>query len=171
MNSENSSFFGSNRSLSRVHCTHVQEILDYYKLKTKKNKTGYIYEFGAYARLTDSREASFKVEAPQVSSFSARGPVYANTVTSVIADVLKPDILAPGNQIWGAWSPAGIDMNGYSGKTPKLILRIESTSESLWVTAGSQPPISSSPDLDIQHTTTQPRECSACVTFIYHRLI
>ncbi|KAL3681071.1 hypothetical protein R1sor_024027 [Riccia sorocarpa] len=97
------------------------EILKQYKQKTKKYSDGHIREFGAYARLPDSRVASYKVEAPQVSSFSARGPTYANTVTSVVADVLKPDIVAPGSQIWGAWSPRAIDVNGYSGQEFALL--------------------------------------------------
>ncbi|KAL2620970.1 hypothetical protein R1flu_001175 [Riccia fluitans] len=97
------------------------EILKRYKQKTKMNRDGQVREFGAYARLSDSRVASYKVQAPQVSSFSARGPTYANTVTSVFADILKPDILAPGSQIWGAWSPTATDVNGYSGQEFALL--------------------------------------------------
>ncbi|KAH7405161.1 hypothetical protein KP509_15G059300 [Ceratopteris richardii] len=49
--------------------------------------------------------------APEVSSFSSRGP---NTITP---DVLKPDIAAPGLNILAAWSPLnmGIEYNIVSG--------------------------------------------------------
>eukprot|EP00249_Psilotum_nudum_P036263 c6675_g1_i1 orf=482-2788(-) len=49
--------------------------------------------------------------APQVAVFSARGP---NPIT---ADILKPDITAPGLNILAAWSPAkqGLDFNIVSG--------------------------------------------------------
>lgn len=103
-----------------------QQILQYYRQKTKRDRDGVVKEFGAVARLKDSRRASYRVEAPQVSPFSARGPIYSNTVTSVIADVLKPDVMAPGSQIWGAWSPNGIDTNGYNGKIFVQEQRLES---------------------------------------------
>ncbi|CAM6128487.1 unnamed protein product [Calypogeia fissa] len=95
----------------------AKKILQYYRQATKKDHHGVVYEFGATARLKDSRMASYTMEAPVVSSFSARGPIYSNTVTSVVADVLKPDVMAPGSQIWGAWSPNGIDTNGYNGQS------------------------------------------------------
>lgn len=51
--------------------------------------------------------ASFMERAPVVSRFSSRGPDYIDQKRSP-ADVLKPDILAPGHQIWAAWSPMSI---------------------------------------------------------------
>jgi len=39
-----------------------------------------------------------------VSRFSSRGPDIID-INKNHADVLKPDILAPGHQIWAAWSP------------------------------------------------------------------
>ncbi|KAK9105584.1 hypothetical protein Scep_022428 [Stephania cephalantha] len=47
-------------------------------------------------------EAVRDVDAPAVISFSSRGP---NSITS---DILKPDITAPGVEIFAAWSPKAL---------------------------------------------------------------
>lgn len=95
-----------------------QVVTQYYYSAVKRDPSrgDVIIEFGAKARLRDSRNASFGAEAPKVASFSSRGPVYANTITSVTADLLKPDVLAPGSGIWAAWSPIGMDVGGFTGK-------------------------------------------------------
>ncbi|XP_062184662.1 subtilisin-like protease SBT2.4 [Phragmites australis] len=59
--------------------------------------------FGATAAINEGRVATFTDAAPVVARYSSRGPDVANA-ESTPADVLKPDILAPGNQIWAAWS-------------------------------------------------------------------
>ena len=61
-------------------------------------------KFGARAAIGDGRIASFKGQAPIVSRFSARGPDFMDKDKNP-ADILKPDILAPGHQVWAAWSP------------------------------------------------------------------
>lgn len=53
--------------------------------------------------------------APQVAMFSARGPNIKD-FSFEDADLLKPDILAPGSLIWAAWSPNGTDEPNYIGK-------------------------------------------------------
>lgn len=53
--------------------------------------------------------------APQVALFSARGPNIRD-FSFQDADLLKPDILAPGSLIWAAWSPNGTDEPNYVGK-------------------------------------------------------
>lgn len=93
----------------------MQELLDYYNSRLKRDSVGTILQSKARVRLTDSRQALLKVEAPQVAAFSSRGPVFANTITSVVADLLKPDLMAPGNEVWGAWSPSAIDVAGFTG--------------------------------------------------------
>lgn len=64
-------------------------------------------KFGARASIEDGRVASFKKKAPVVSRFSSRGPDLIDT-NKTPADVLKPDILAPGHQVWAAWSPISV---------------------------------------------------------------
>jgi hypothetical protein len=50
-----------------------------------------------------------------VALFSARGPNIKD-FSFQEADLLKPDILAPGSLIWGAWSLNGTDEPNYDGK-------------------------------------------------------
>ncbi|CAM8951347.1 unnamed protein product [Rhodiola kirilowii] len=49
-----------------------------------------------------------------VALFSARGPNIKD-FNYQDADLLKPDILAPGSLIWAAWSPNGTDEADYLG--------------------------------------------------------
>lgn len=46
--------------------------------------------------------------------FSARGPNIKD-YSFQDADLLKPDILAPGSLIWAAWTPNGTDEPNYVG--------------------------------------------------------
>ncbi|XP_004145469.3 subtilisin-like protease SBT2.4 [Cucumis sativus] len=82
----------------------TQVILKYYEENTCKDERGMVREFKGKAGIGEGRIASFGNQAPTVSRFSSRGPDYIN-INRSLADVLKPDILAPGHQIWAAWSP------------------------------------------------------------------
>lgn len=82
----------------------MQVILKYYEELTKRDKKGSGIEFGAVAAVGEGRVASFTGRSPVVSRFSSRGPDIID-INKNPADVLKPDILAPGHQIWAAWSP------------------------------------------------------------------
>nr|XP_024378520.1 subtilisin-like protease SBT2.6 [Physcomitrium patens] len=99
----------------------ASELLNFYNTRTKRDSQGNIVRFKARVKMNDSRQALFKLEAPRVTSFSSRGPVYANTITSVVADLLKPDLVAPGNEIWGAWAQNGIDVTGFVGESFAMI--------------------------------------------------
>ncbi|KAE7995356.1 hypothetical protein FH972_000165 [Carpinus fangiana] len=76
----------------------------YYEQQTNRDERGFVTKFCARAAIGDGRVASFKGVEPIVSRFSARGPDFIDTKKNP-ADVLKPDILAPGHQVWAAWSP------------------------------------------------------------------
>lgn len=73
----------------------------------ERNPEGVVVRFGAEAAIGDGRKASFNQEAPVVTWFSSRGPDIINS-NQEAADVMKPDILAPGYLIWAAWSPYSI---------------------------------------------------------------
>ncbi|KAG5101196.1 hypothetical protein JHK84_046165 [Glycine max] len=79
-------------------------ILQYYEEQTKRDMKGTATEFGAMAAVGEGRVASFTGRSPVVSRFSSRGPDIIDMHNN-LADVLKPDILAPGHQIWAAWTP------------------------------------------------------------------
>lgn len=60
--------------------------------------------FNARARILEGRHAIYTGKAPVVASYSSRGPDVNNALLQT-ADVLKPNIMAPGSSIWAAWSP------------------------------------------------------------------
>lgn len=82
----------------------VQILSRYYEQETRRGQGGALTGFGATAAIGEGRAASFGGRAPTVSRFSSRGPDYIDVKKTPI-DVLKPDILAPGHQVWAAWSP------------------------------------------------------------------
>ncbi|WCJ25751.1 subtilisin-like serine protease 3 [Euphorbia peplus] len=77
---------------------------EYYNANTIRNRSGQAVAFAARARILDGRQAIFTGQAPVVASYSSRGPDVTNALLQT-ADVLKPNILAPGSSIWAAWSP------------------------------------------------------------------
>nr|CAD1827637.1 unnamed protein product [Ananas comosus var. bracteatus] len=74
----------------------TKELIDYYNCSTKRDWAG-------------------RPVSPQVALFSSRGPGVKD-FSFQDADVLKPDILAPGNLIWAAWAPNGTDEANYVGE-------------------------------------------------------
>ncbi|XP_016508521.2 subtilisin-like protease SBT2.4 isoform X2 [Nicotiana tabacum] len=85
----------------------TQNILQYYERETVRDKNGFVVRYGGRAAISEGRIASYKGRAPIVSRFSSRGPDYIDQSKNP-TDVLKPDILAPGHQIWAAWSPMSV---------------------------------------------------------------
>ncbi|XP_002524360.2 subtilisin-like protease SBT2.6 [Ricinus communis] len=77
---------------------------EYYNSNTIRSRSGQAVAFSATARILDGRQAFFTGQAPIVASYSSRGPDVNNALLQT-ADVLKPNIMAPGSSIWAAWSP------------------------------------------------------------------
>lgn len=72
--------------------------------------------FKGTGRIGDGLMPILHKSAPQVALFSARGPNIRD-FSFQDADLLKPDILAPGSLIWAAWSLNGTDEPNYVGKS------------------------------------------------------
>ena len=99
----------------------VQELIDYYNVSTPRDWTGRVKSFEAKGRIGNGLRATLHKSAPQVALFSARGPNIKD-YSFRDADLLKPDILAPGALIWAAWAPHGTDEPNYEGKTTHFSL-------------------------------------------------
>ncbi|KAI5079743.1 hypothetical protein GOP47_0005222 [Adiantum capillus-veneris] len=89
----------------------TKTLLDYYNGASNDTAT---------VRITGSAKAKFGHEAPKVAKFSSRGPDPQNDDFRA-ADVLKPNIMAPGHMIWAGWSSVGIDSSAYQGQKFAMI--------------------------------------------------
>ncbi|XP_071742108.1 subtilisin-like protease SBT2.6 [Rutidosis leptorrhynchoides] len=96
------------------------ELIDYYKASTTRDWTGRVKSFKATGTIGDGLEPILHKSAPIVALFSARGPNIRD-YTFRDADLLKPDILAPGALIWASWSPNGTDEANYIGENFAMI--------------------------------------------------
>ncbi|KAF5197933.1 Subtilisin-like protease [Thalictrum thalictroides] len=83
----------------------VQILSEYYEQQTQRRQGGAIYK--GRASIGEGRLAYLQGRAPIVSRFSSRGPNILDT-DGDLADVLKPDVLAPGHLVWAAWSPMSV---------------------------------------------------------------
>lgn len=95
--------------------TNSMELIDYYNISTPRDWTGRVKSFKAIGSIGDGLMPILHKSAPQVALFSARGPNIKD-FSFQDADLLKPDILAPGSLIWAAWSPNGTDEPNYVGE-------------------------------------------------------
>lgn len=91
------------------------DLVDYYNISTSRDWTGRVRSFKATGSIGDGLMPILYKSAPQVALFSARGPNIRD-FSFQDADLLKPDILAPGSLIWAAWSPNGTDEANYVGE-------------------------------------------------------
>ncbi|KAJ7559871.1 hypothetical protein O6H91_04G104400 [Diphasiastrum complanatum] len=81
-------------------------ILKYYYTSRERSATGVMIGTGAQAKILGGQQANFSSIPPQVTTFSSRGPDVDSSDMNV-ADLLKPNIMAPGHLIWAAWSSIG----------------------------------------------------------------
>ncbi|XP_052180373.1 subtilisin-like protease SBT2.4 [Diospyros lotus] len=98
----------------------AQIVSQYYKENTIRDEGGSVTSYRGRAAIAEGRVASYKGLAPVVSRFSSRGPDFINNKRDP-TDVLKPDILAPGHQIWAAWSPMSVSEPILSGQNFALL--------------------------------------------------
>uniref|UniRef100_A0A2P2M2U9 Subtilase family protein n=1 Tax=Rhizophora mucronata TaxID=61149 RepID=A0A2P2M2U9_RHIMU len=95
--------------------TKSMDLIDYYNISTPRDWTRRVKSFKATGSIGDGLTPILHKSAPQVALFSARGPNIKD-FSFQDADLLKPDILAPGSLIWAAWSPDGTDEANYVGE-------------------------------------------------------
>ncbi|XP_057482871.1 subtilisin-like protease SBT2.2 [Actinidia eriantha] len=84
-------------------------LLQYYNSSLERDAlTKKIVKFGALACISGGIKASYSYSAPKIMYYSARGPDPEDSFLDD-ADILKPNLVAPGNFIWAAWSSLGTD--------------------------------------------------------------
>jgi hypothetical protein len=101
--------------ISYCKSSYFQKLIDYYNISTPRDWTGRVKSFKGLGKIGEGLIPILHKSAPQVALFSARGPNIKD-FNFQEADLLKPDILAPGSLIWAAWSPNGTDEANYVGE-------------------------------------------------------
>ncbi|XP_044495419.1 subtilisin-like protease SBT2.2 [Mangifera indica] len=92
-------------------------LLQYYNSSLERDGlTNKIIRFGAVACISGGLKANFSNLAPKVMYYSARGPDPEDTFLDD-ADIMKPNLVAPGNFIWAAWSSLGTDSVEFQGES------------------------------------------------------
>ncbi|CAL0306531.1 unnamed protein product [Lupinus luteus] len=91
-------------------------LLQYYKYSLERDAaSNKIVKFGAVASICGGLEANYSNAAPKVMFYSARGPDPEDSLPHE-ADILKPNLIAPGSSIWAAWSSLGTDSDEFLGE-------------------------------------------------------
>nr|XP_016444836.1 PREDICTED: subtilisin-like protease SBT2.3 [Nicotiana tabacum] len=91
-------------------------LLQYYNSSLDQDEvTKKIIRFGAVACISGGLNANFSLSAPKVMFYSARGPDPEDSFLDD-ADILKPNLVAPGNSIWAAWSSGGMESVEFEGE-------------------------------------------------------
>lgn len=73
-----------------------------------------IIKYCGVANILGGLKANYSNTAPKVMYYSARGPDPEDN-SLADADIMKPNLIAPGNFIWGAWSSVGTDSAEFEG--------------------------------------------------------
>ncbi|KAL5222661.1 hypothetical protein ABZP36_027374 [Zizania latifolia] len=95
--------------------------LNYYNESLVRDETSNkITSFGAVAKILGGLKPNYGFSAPKVMFYSARGPDPEDNSLSN-ADILKPNLIAPGSSIWGAWSSFGLDSAEFAGESFAMI--------------------------------------------------
>ncbi|KAK1284100.1 Subtilisin-like protease SDD1 [Acorus calamus] len=95
--------------------------LSYYNSSLVRNgSSNAVTNFGGVARILGGLKANYSSYAPKVLYYSARGPDPEDSALDD-ADIMKPNLIAPGNLIWGAWSSAGADSVEFEGENFAMI--------------------------------------------------
>ncbi|GLJ40174.1 hypothetical protein SUGI_0823960 [Cryptomeria japonica] len=89
--------------------------LKYYNDSIVRNESDRVLKFGGVARILGGMKANYSKTGPKLVYYSSRGPNLNNNLMDA-ADVLKPNIIAPGHLIWGAWSSVGTDSAEFEGE-------------------------------------------------------
>ncbi|KAK9150991.1 hypothetical protein Syun_009300 [Stephania yunnanensis] len=91
-------------------------LLQYYNSSLERDEASKkILKFGAVASISGGIKANYSNSAPKVMYYSARGPDPQDAFLAD-ADILKPNLIAPGNFIWAAWSSVGTDSVEFQGE-------------------------------------------------------
>lgn len=94
-----------------------QAFIQYYNQSLERDiMTKNIIKFGAVAAICGGTKANYSSSSPKIMYYSARGPDPEDNSLD-IADIMKPNLVAPGNSIWAAWSSIGADSVEFRGKT------------------------------------------------------
>lgn len=91
-------------------------LLQYYNSSLERDVSNKIVKFGALASISGGLEAKYSEASPKVMYYSARGPDPRDASFND-ADVMKPNLIAPGHFIWSAWSSLGTDSVEFQGET------------------------------------------------------
>lgn len=93
----------------------MQIFLQYYNSSLERDEsTKKVVKFGAVASISGGLKANYSHSAPKIMYYSARGPDPEDSFLDD-ADILKPNLVAPGNFIWAAWSSLGTDSVEFMG--------------------------------------------------------
>ncbi|KAA8537090.1 hypothetical protein F0562_029568 [Nyssa sinensis] len=91
-------------------------LLQYYNSSLERDGlTNKVVKFGAVACISGGLKENYSYYAPKIMYYSGRGPDPEDSSLDD-ADILKPNLVAPGNFIWAAWSSVSTDSDEFQGE-------------------------------------------------------